>query len=142
MKKNELWVVHVARSKKDQEGHGRDVFLPSSEALDRDFTLLKTREFSTLMADKSGKPWSRGAAASELKRLGILGKYPLFFQSYLDSTAAPHAFRRGGTTSLLSAGARQEDVQRRGRWKSQTSMTPYVNQMPALQAVSKVKTPY
>jgi integrase len=130
--------VHLRRSKTDQTSAGDAVGIATSEP---DDPLDAVAAWTVWRNRLAAHGLHRGPAWRGIDRYGRRPREARLTTKSLDAIVARralaaglegdwggHSLRRGFATSALAGGADERAVQRHGRWKSRTSMDPYIDQ--------------
>jgi integrase len=131
-------LVHLRRSKTDQTGTGRTVAITTTDPddpLDAVAAWMRWRNRLAAHVFRTGPAWRA------IDRYGRRPRPTRLTPKSLDAIIARraeaaglvgdyggHSLRRGFATSALAGGATERAVQRHGRWRSPTSMSPYVDE--------------
>uniref|UniRef100_A0A8R1DJN3 Tyr recombinase domain-containing protein n=1 Tax=Caenorhabditis japonica TaxID=281687 RepID=A0A8R1DJN3_CAEJA len=122
--------VKIKRAKNDQMALGRLSFFEYEAGSDEDILMCRWRlrkrgncqhVFSTLHGAEPLSAASISSLAS--KMLSKIGKFG----------ATHHCFRRSGANYLQSQGFSFEEIQKRGRWRSQAGLQRYLKDSPRAQ---------
>jgi integrase len=141
--------VFIARSKTDQSGNGTTLGIaaPASETtvgegseestlLDAGAAWIRWRDLLGSHGIIEGPAWRGIDRYGRRPRAGGLHRNSIAEIIKRRATAAGledaelwggHSLRRGFATEAIAAGVPERDVQRHGRWRSRTSMDPYID---------------